>query len=168
MIISCPGTVAILVGTGKFLDDQSSHDFSDVPLKGKVIIRSYEDCKKDPEYRPKWPRTYLCSFRNETHGPCDGDAGSPLFVWQDADADGKRKILVQVGHAVETSGSNRPNRCTASAFIYTGLSQYVGWIHRRVSGCGNYPYNTQRYPGQTTYRRPPRTTTVPSLWQSHY
>ena len=92
-------------------------------------------------------------FPNETSGPCDGDAGAPLFVWRDGGVDGKQKTLVQAGVAVGKVGAGGKENCTESGFLYTDLTYYVGWIHRRVSGCGIFPYNTASYPGQTTFRR---------------
>ena len=142
-----------MVGTGKYFDDKYLGNYSDVPRKGTVIIRSYEDCRKFPQYSFAWSRKNLCSFNNETSGPCDGDMGAPLFIWRDNGADGKQMTLVQVGVAVGTVGAGVRQNCTESAFIYTDLAYYAGWIHRRVSGCGNFPYNTKRYPGQTTFRR---------------
>ena len=156
------GTKAIIVGTGAFDGNKTiPGNQSDVPRKGIVTIRSYEDCRKHPEYKFKWSRKNLCSFNNETSGPCNGDVGAPLFVWRDRGSDGKPKTLVQAGVAVGTVASGGP-ACREAAFIYTDVSLYVGWIHRRISGCGNFPYNTDLYPGQTTFRRTRGTTPVPS------
>ena len=68
-------------------------------------------------------------------GPCGGDAGAPVFLINEKD--GSRS---QVGHAVGLSGASY-GRCDNRSFNYVDLAPFAGWIHRRISGCGNYPIN---------------------------
>ena len=70
-------------------------------------------------------------------GPCGGDAGAPAFLV-------KNGTRTQIGHAAGTNGATDgicggPNG--TRGFLYVDYAPFVGWIHRRISGCGNYPVN---------------------------
>ena len=66
-------------------------------------------------------------------GPCDGDAGAPAFLV----VNGTR---TQVGHAVGSSGASNDGLCGEDiGFMYVDYAPFVGWIHRRISDCGNFP-----------------------------
>ena len=72
----------------------------------------------------------LCT-RQDGGGVCFGDSGSPLYVWTN------NVTWTQVGIASAATG------CNHGVGIFVKISHYVGWIHRRISGCGNFP--TSRY-----------------------
>ena len=69
----------------------------------------------------------LCTRKDVIGGVCHGDSGSPLYVWT------KNVSWTQWG---TVSGGTS---CFDGHGLFTKISYYVGWIHRRISGCGNYP-----------------------------
>ena len=76
-----------------------------------------------------------CTRYAEQTGLCCGDWGAPLFIVKN------ESYVVQVGIA-----SVRPYYSSYCGFegdmtLYTRVSEYLGWIHRRISGCGNHPFH---------------------------
>ena len=67
-------------------------------------------------------------------GPCDGDAGAPLFIEMDG-------IPTLVAQATSSSQLDGAPACGVTGNRYMDLVPFQGWIHRRISGCGNYPLN---------------------------
>ena len=80
-------------------------------------------------------RFTLCSPSMGVRGPCTGDAGGPLYLINEQDG-----IRTQVGHATGAQ-AEIGGECDYKTYTYTDLSPFLGWIHRRISGCGNYPIN---------------------------
>ena len=76
-----------------------------------------------------------CTRYPKRKGWCWGDYGAPLFLIKN------ESYMVQVGIA-----SARPKFKTYCApegdmALHTRVSEYLGWIHRRISGCGNHPFH---------------------------
>ena len=79
--------------------------------------------------------SYLCTNETNGKGACYGDYGCPLFSIKN------EYNMVQIG-----IWSFRPAyqfHCGEhnQVAVYIRVSKYVGWIHRRISGCGNHPFH---------------------------
>ena len=106
-----------------------------------------DECKKgiEEEYgKPPFLKHQLCTrIVNGISGGM-GDSGSLLF--QLREKDNVHSGYVQVGVHVGRAGFHHG--------IHTLVSSYVGWIHRRISGCGNHVFShrlTNRTPGRPTF-----------------
>ena len=130
------GTHLTLVGYG-ITKNYARYNYSQVPTKANVTLLTYEQCLKQycPSCtRPSFTKYTLCSTNTVgVSGPCGGDAGAPVFLINEKDG-----THSQVGHAVGTSGASY-GRCDNRSFLYVDLAPFAGWIHRRISGCGNNP-----------------------------
>ena len=97
-----------------------------------------EECDKYVKtLRPYYEITKLitCTRYVDRMGWCVGDNGAPLFMIKN------ESYMVQVGIAsvrVKYDTSCAPDGHMA---LYTRVSEYLGWIHRRISGCGNHPFH---------------------------
>ena len=80
--------------------------------------------KTDPPTRAN--ERVICT-RQDGGGVCFGDSGSPLYVWT------KNVTWTQVG--IVSGGTS----CNNGLGLFVKISHFVGWIHRRISGCGNFP-----------------------------
>ena len=141
MMFYCPisGTQLTLVGYG-ITKNFALYNYSQVPTKANITLLTYEECLKQDCVSscetPSINRYNLCSSnRMGISGPCGGDAGAPVFLIDEKD--GTRS---QVGHATGFSGATH-GRCDNRSFYYMDLAPFAGWIHRRISECGNYPVN---------------------------
>ena len=108
-----------------------------------IEINTLEKCNQRLEEQGrdiKLTDLYLCTNETDGKGACLGDFGSPLFLIKN------ESYMVQVG--MFTLKPTYQFRCDLQdqVVVYAKLSKYVGWIHRRVSGCGNHPFHpTIRY-----------------------
>ena len=112
-----------------------------MPRKGEVQTLPFKECQKSLcggiECDFDIPKSVLCSSNEDgLVGPCNADPGAPVFFIKE---DGAH---ILVGHTVGTVGGG-PGRCNNNTYLYTDLAPFVGWIHRRISDCGNYPKNRQ-------------------------
>ena len=134
------GTKLTLVGYGEYMN-LAVDQYSDVPRKGDIVPVSFTECKKflcgGYECNYDVTRFVFCSSNEKgLPGPCNADPGAPVFNIQE---DGTR---ILVGQAAGTNGGG-DGYCDNGTFLYTDLAPFVGWIHRRISNCGNYPGNRQ-------------------------
>ena len=77
---------------------------------------------------------------NGTHA-ASGDSGGPIFQLRE-----KGNIYsgyVQLGIASRLLAYDK-------YVSYQDVADYVGWIHRRISGCGNHPFSTHPSNGSVT------------------
>ena len=92
------------------------------------MIRN-EECTDDEDGANRTaPERILC-VKTMGGNLCSGDSGGPLYVWT------SNVTWVQVG---VTSGIKNGD-CLNGNALFTKLSHFTGWIHRRISGCRNYP-----------------------------
>ena len=75
-------------------------------------------------------RHQLCTV-DAPDSPGPGDSGSPLFQL-------KEKGNIHSGYVLLGIVSFGP---TNELEVYTKVSDFTGWIHRRTSGCGNHPWS---------------------------
>ena len=105
-----------------------------------VPIVTNEECNKwlkDLKFGEYVNDLQMCTRQVDGMSWCWHDWGGPLFLIKNA------SYMVQVGIT-----SLRPFRagvafaCGQDGFmtVNTRVSKYLGWIHRRISGCGNYPF----------------------------
>ena len=80
---------------------------------------------------------YLCTLEKKGKGICWGDRGAPLFLIKDG------SHMVQVGIAGTRPNFREPCGSENQVTTFTRVSKYVGWIHRRISGCGNHPVHPE-------------------------
>ena len=132
---------------------------SEIPLtpalrEGNVTIVPLSECRRQGE-NSSVVRHQLCiRDTNGTHAD-SGDSGGPIV--QLREKGNYHSGYVQVGI------------CNAEApgidlIIYADVAAYVGWISRRVSDCGNHPFNemyfSNRTPGMPTYPIVTKPTTI--------
>ena len=91
---------------------------------------------------------YLCTNETGRKGVCIGDEGSPLFLIKN------ESYMVQVGIFISRPAyqffcSDKPYQVA----VYMNVAKYVGWIHRRISGCGNHPFLPTLRPAKASGRR---------------
>ena len=129
------GTQLTLVGYG-ITKNYAPYQYSDVPTKGKIIPLTYEECLRHLGPASITRYTLCSSNKVGLAGPCGGDPGAPLFLINEKD--GTRS---QVGHVTGGDGATF-GRCDNGTYWYVDFAPFVGCIHRRISGCGNYPINT--------------------------
>ena len=77
----------------------------------------------------------ICTRNPKGKGWCLFDGGAPLFLIKN------ESYMIQIGLASVRAFTARPP-CGQEGFmsVYTRISKYLGWIHRRISGCGNHPF----------------------------
>ena len=123
-----------MVGTGWM----AAWSYGDVRLKEIYNpLVTNEVCQKWLKtLRPHYEITKLvfCARYIDRMGWCVGDYGAPLFFIKN------ESYMVQIGIA-----SVRPkyDACARDGHmaLYTRVSEYLGWIHRRISNCGNHPFH---------------------------
>ena len=141
-------------GWGAWLPQHHNH--SNVLRKSPVKLISNEECEKS-DGAIHLSTSNFCSLGS---GPCWRETGAPL--WQIYQVTG---ASVQIGVvAVMELPLNFSFECNETAVFYTDVSFYIGWIHRRISGCGNYPSHPDLRPDIPPYTRtfPTKGTTTPA------
>ena len=139
MLYVVSGTKLTLVGYGEYMNC-AYNQFAVVPRKGEIETVSFEECKEflcEGRECPNFDvsRFVFCSSNAEgLVGPCNIDPGAPVFLIRHDGA----HILTGIGAG--TSGGQH-GICNNGTFLYMDLAPFVGWIHRRISHCGNYPIN---------------------------
>ena len=78
---------------------------------------------------------YMCTNETNGRGACIGDQGCPLFLIKN------ESYMVQVGIMSFRPAYQFLCGTENQVSVYTRVSKYVGWIHRRISGCGNHPFH---------------------------
>ena len=104
--------------------------------EGKVVLVPLDECKKALEkgrQKPVVLRNQLCTSDKDGAAPGHGDSGSPLFQPREKDKIESGYFLR--GLVTGPAGNDHE--------LYTKVADYAGWIHRRISGCGNHP--TSKY-----------------------
>ena len=131
---------------------------SDVPggptpalREAKTLLVPLDECKKAREeyYNVTVVLRYqICTRHVDGMRANNADSGGPIF--QLKEKDNIHKGYVQLGIVSTRAGANH--------VLYTEVSHFVGWIHRRVSGCGNHPFNNRYFSNDTgeipTFRPP--------------
>ena len=134
-----------MVGTGWI----AGWSYGDVRLKEvyNPLVTNEECDKWLKTIRPWYEITKLafCSRYVDGMGWCQGDYGVPLFLIKN------ESYMVQIGIA-----SVRPFYSASCArdghmAMYTRVLEYLGWIHRRISNCGNHPFHPVTAVGQEAY-----------------
>ena len=154
-IFYCDLVDAWAAGWGSYLFFYGQrHNHSDVLRKTKLKTLSREKCIEE-DYGLKVHKYTFCTGRG--NGPCWEDTGAPLMV-----KDEKSGRYVQIGlvSARETPSPTDMINCNESVVYYTAVSYYVGWIHRRISGCGNFPVHPLFRP-EIPFTLPTRSTKPP-------
>ena len=112
---------------------------SSVLREAKTLLVPLVECKKAREEqvggRPVFPVHQICTRHIEGMHAGLGDSGGPIFQLAE-----KGKIssgYVQLGLVSSRAGNTH--------IFYTKISSFVGWIHRRISGCGNHPFNIRYF-----------------------
>ena len=77
----------------------------------------------------------LCTLEGGIKGVCFLDWGAPLFLIKN------ESYMVQVG--IFSFVPKQPSKCGTEnrVDIFTRVSRYLGWIHRRISSCGNHRFH---------------------------
>ena len=100
-------------------------------------IVTNEECNKWLEYVKIGLRVtnlLTCTRQIDKMGWCWRDWGSPLFLIKN------ESYMVQVGIASIRPFYGRPCGQDGHMTVYTRVSKYLGWIHRRITGCGNHRF----------------------------
>ena len=123
---------------------------SEIPLtpalrEGNVTIVPFSQCIKRQNSSLVYKHQICTRYVNGTHAD-EGDSGGPIFQLRE-----KGNIYsgyVQVGVA---------NRLENNEFVaYADVAAYAGWIHRRISDCGNHRFQNKFHSNLTV--RPPQPT----------
>ena len=102
-------------------------------------IITIDECNKrihDGGFKDIWLTDLaICTRDDENMGVCWYDWGAPLFLIKN------ESYMVQIGIF-----NVRPLyflKCGREGNVatYTRVSKYLGWIHRRISGCGNHHFH---------------------------
>lgn len=121
-----PGTNATLVGWGKV--KSSDVDTSSVLRKTKIRILSHKECRRllpdNEEYGPQYEeKLNICGVGYGNKGIANGDAGSPLFVYD------QHGVPVIVGIASRTSMAKLDKKSKpVTVSIFTRVSKYAHWV----------------------------------------
>ena len=78
---------------------------------------------------------YMCTNETNGKGNCNGDMGCPLFLIKN------ESYTVQVGITSFLPAYQFPCGAHNQVYVYMNVAKYVGWIHRRITGCGNHPFH---------------------------
>ena len=122
------------IGNGSSIFD---YRLRELDCEINTLEKCHQRLKEHGRPNIKLTDLYLCT--NETGekraGACLGDWGSPLFLIKN------ESYMVQVGifvarPAYQFHCGDRDDQVV----VYMNVSRYVGWIHRRISGCGNHRF----------------------------
>ena len=100
-------------------------------------IVTNQECNKwleDTKFGLRVTNLLTCTRQVDKMGWCWYDYGSPLFLIKN------ESYMVQVGIASIRPLYGAPCGYDGHMTVYTRVSRYLGWIHRRISGCGNHPF----------------------------
>ena len=123
--------------------------------EGQVRLVPLDECKKAKEAERNLTLVFknqLCTSNKDGASPGGGDSGSPMFQLRE-----KGKIesgYFLLGLVTGPAGDHHE--------LYTKVADYVGWIHRRISGCGNHPSSKYYFINATIGTRPPWIPTRPN------
>ena len=98
-------------------------------MEGNVTIVAFSECFGDVS---KTKHAICTRHENGTHA-AHGDSGGPIFQL-------KEKGNIHSGY-VQLGVANGYTGPMEKFVFYADVAPYVGWIHRRISGCGNHPFN---------------------------
>ena len=136
-----------MVGTGwiagrGFRNPQENDTYNYVPNNNLTEIHSpivtNEECNQwlkkfgRPNYQVS--KLITCTRQERNSGWCWNDQGAPLFLIKN------ESYMVQVGIASVRPAYSAPCGVDGYMTLYTRVSEYLGWIHRRISSCGNHPF----------------------------
>ena len=110
--------------------------------EGKVLLFPLDVCQKIIEQEQGKPvalKNQLCSSDKDGAAPGPGDSGSPLFQLREKDKVESGYFLLGL---VTGPGGNDHE-------LYTKVADSAGWIHRRISGCGNHPTSKHHFSNAT-------------------
>ena len=107
-----------------------------------IPIVNNEECNKwlkDMKYGQYVNELQMCTRQVQGMIWCWGDYGSPLFLIKN------ESYTVQVGITSIRPFATAAFSCGQNwqegfMTVNTRVSKYLGWIHRRISGCGNHPW----------------------------
>ena len=102
-------------------------------IEGSLRLVPLADCQKAALEEDKWNTTLqhqICTV-DGPDSPGPGDSGSPLFQLREKDNIHSGYVVL----GVVSFGAGKHHE------VYTKVSDFVGWIHRRTSGCGNHPWS---------------------------
>ena len=77
----------------------------------------------------------VCTRSENNMDICRGDWGAPLFLIKN------ESYMVQVGILSFRPVYYRKCGYVGNVAAFTRVSKYLGWIHRRMSGCGNHRFH---------------------------
>ena len=130
----------------------SETDLTPALREGKLTIIPHDECNVQGS---RDLRYLICLRYVNGSQPDNGDSGGPIVQLRE-----KGNInsgYVQVGIGNYLTGYD--------LVLYADVAVYAGWIHRRISDCGNHPYNTMYHsnetPGPPTHTFPTKKTTTP-------
>ena len=116
--------------------------------EGKVLLVPLDVCRKileEEEDKPVVLKNQLCTSDKDGAAPGPGDSGSPLFQLREKDKIESGYFLL--GLVTGPAGHDHE--------LYTKVADYAGWIHRRISGCGNHPTSKRHFSNATLGTRTP-------------
>ena len=100
-------------------------------------IVTNQDCNKwlkDTNFGLGVHDLLMCTQQADNMGWCWRDGGTPVFLIKN------ESYMVQMGIASIRPLYGAPCGYNNHMSVYTRVSKYVGWIHRRISSCGNHPF----------------------------
>ena len=109
--------------------------------EGELRLVPIEKC-----HRPT-AKYQLCTRAVNDTNVGSGDSGGPLF--QLREKGNPHSGYVQLGLLNYRQGDGEG---TMYDVYWADVAAYAGWIHRRISGCGNHPYS--HIPTNSTYLFP--------------
>ena len=77
----------------------------------------------------------MCTRQEGNKGVCWSDWGAPLLLIKN------ESYVVQVGLFSVRPVYQAKCGTEGNVAVFTRISRYLGWIHRRTSGCGNHPFH---------------------------
>ena len=119
-----------------FYENGKPLQFPKVLKKLKTKVVTDEECRKSTD-ELEIPHHSMCSFQ-DGESTCAGDSGGPVFKLIN------NLTLIQVGLNSGFVTDTYENICHKQISVSTKISPFVGWIHRRIQGCGNYPLRPER------------------------
>ena len=102
--------------------------------EARTLLVPVDECKKAREQQLNVtiiPLHQICTRNVDGMRADHGDSGGPIF--QLLEKNNGHSGYVQMGVVSSAAGNTH--------VLYTDVSHFVGWLHRRVSGCGNHPFN---------------------------
>ena len=122
----------------------SEIEFTPALREGKLNIIDRDACKVNGR---KDLRHLIClRYANGSH-PDSGDSGGPIVQLKEKGNINSGYVQVGIGNYLTSY----------DLVVYADVAVYAGWIHRRISDCGNHPFNTRSHSNDTPGRPPTRT-----------